>query len=527
MRHAKLIHLVIIYSAGWDKMGYLLGIDIGTTGVKALLIDETGGIAARAFEEYPLLTPRPGWAEQEPEDWWRAVVSSIRKIIAETGEASAIAAIGLSGQMHGLVPLDGNNRPLRPAILWCDQRTFRECEFIDSLLGPRLIELVSNPALTGFTAPKLLWMLNNEPHLFMEMRSFLLPKDYVRYRLTGERYMEISDAAGTLLLDVAAGDWSAEVVKTLELNGDLFPPIAGSAEVCGAITKAVAAETGLAEGTPVVGGGADNTCAAVGTGIVHEGRVSSSIGSSGVIFAHSDELKTDPGARVHAFNHSVPDCWYLMGVMLSAGLSLKWFRDTFGAAEIEAEKSGGRDAYELLAESAADAPPGCEGLLFLPYLNGERTPHSDPFARGVFCGITPRHGRGHMIRAVMEGVVYGLKDSLDIMKELGIEPSEVRATGGGGRSPFWRQMQADAFGVPVVTVNNDEGPAFGAALLAGVGAGAFGGVAEASDATVKVVSESTPRPEFTDKYEAAHRRFRELYSALKRTFRNFYETDET
>ncbi|MFA6449566.1 MAG: xylulokinase [bacterium] len=500
-------------------MKYFLGIDIGTTGLKALLIDGKGRIAGSAREEYPLSTPKPGWAEQAPDIWWKATASAVRKLMAGGADASKIAAVGLSGQMHGLVPLDSADKPLRPAILWCDQRPVKECDTLQKKFADRLIKTASNPALTGFTAPKILWMKKNESDLYKKMSCFLLPKDYVRFKLTGERAIDISDAAGTLMLNVAKGEWAADLIRDMGIKTSILPPIVGSSEIAGLVTREAARLTGLREGTPVVGGGADNTCAAIGTGIVRPSRVSSSIGSSGVIFAHTDKLRVDPSARVHSFNHSVPGKFYLMGVMLSAGLSFKWFRDTFCEKEIAAEKAGGGDAYDLLSREAQKAAPCCEGLLFLPYLNGERTPHKDPFARGVFFGISPRHNRAHMVRSVMEGIVYGLKDSLDIMESMGIKVEQVRATGGGGKNAFWRQMQADMFGKPVVTVNHDEGPAYGAALLAASGAGAFKNVVEAADATVRVTSTTKPNPAMTKKYGENQARFKSLYSALEDEFK--------
>ncbi len=497
------------------EMSLLLGIDIGTTGLKALLINDRGKIVGAAREEYPLSTPKPGWAEQAPDVWWRATVRAVKRLMDSGAYASKIAAVGLSGQMHGLVPMDAKDRPLRPAILWCDQRPIAECEFLEKKFGSELIRVACNPPLTGFTAPKILWLKRKEPDNYRKMEYFLLPKDYVRFKLTGTRVMDISDASGTIMLDVANGKWAEGLIRKMGIKKTILPEIIGSAEVSGRITRAAAKLTGLSEGTLVVGGGADNTCAAVGTGIVRAGRVSSSIGSSGVIFAHTDKLLVDPKTRVHSFNHSVPGCFYVMGVMLSAGLSFRWFRDTLGRKEIEIAKSTGVDAYELLSRQAQKAPVGCEGLIFLPYLNGERTPHKDPYARGVFFGISPRHGREHLIRSVMEGIVYGLKDSLDIIQSMGLKVEQVRATGGGGKNAFWRKMQADVFGKPVVTVNHDEGPAYGAALLAGVGAGVFGSVLEAADATVRITSEVKPDCAMTAEYSAAHARFRSLYAALR------------
>lgn len=499
-------------------MNLMLGIDIGTTGARALLVNEKGHVVDTAKEEYPLLTPRPGWAEQDPQEWWKAAARVVRQLVDSGVSPSKIAAVGLSGQMHGLVPMDAADRPLRPALLWCDQRPVAECAAIEKKLGARLVATASNPALTGFTAPKILWMKRNEPGLYKRMDYFLLPKDFVRFHLTGERVTDISDASGTLMVDVSKGAWAPELIQDMGIKTKILPPIVGSAEVCGRVTADAARATGLQEGTPVVGGGADNTCAAVGTGIVRPGLISSSIGASGVIFAHTEKLHVDPKTRVHSFNHSVPGKFYLMGVMLSAGLSFRWFRDTFGADEIAREKETGRDAYDHLARLAQKAAPCCEGLLFLPYLNGERTPHKDPYARGVWFGVSTRHKREHMVRSVMEGIVFGLKDSLDIMESLGIEIDQVRATGGGAKNAFWRQMQADVFGRPVMTLNHDEGPGYGAALLAGVGAGLYPGVAEAAEATVRVESTCEPREWFTEKYSEAHARFKHLYQSLKEDF---------
>ncbi len=501
-------------------MDLLLGIDVGTTGLKALLINKKGKVIGDAREEYPLSTPRPGWAEQSPDIWWKATVRAVKRLADSVEDSSEIAAVGISGQMHGLVPMDTRDRPLRPAILWCDQRPIAECALLDKKFGSDLIRIASNPPLTGFTAPKILWMKNNEPDLYEKMKYFLLPKDYVRFKLTGARVTDISDASGTLMLDVAGGEWAKDLIKRMGVKKDILPEIVGSAELSGRLTREAAKLTGLKEGTPVVGGGADNTCSAVGTGIVRAGRVSSSIGSSGVIFAHTDKLLVDPGTRVHSFNHSVPGRFYLMGVMLSAGLSFRWFRDTLGEKEVVNARTKGIDAYELLARAASKAPVGCEGLIFLPYLNGERTPHKDPYARGVFFGISPRHGKEHLIRSVMEGIIFGLKDSLDIVQSMGLKVEQVRATGGGGKNAFWRRMQADVFGRPVVTVNHDEGPAYGAALLAGVGSGVFTSISAAVEETVRITSEVNPDREMTEKYSAAHTRFQSLYAALKSEFRN-------
>lgn len=499
-------------------MGILIGIDVGTTALKAIAVSPEGAVVASRLVEYPLDTPRPGWAEQSADLWWDAAVRAVRGLLDGGVDAGSVAGVGLSGQMHGLVPMDASDRPLRPAILWCDQRTTAECEWLAANVGAEMARVACNPPLTGFTAPKILWLKSNEPRNYDAMKYFLLPKDYIRLRLTGERATDISDAAGTVALDVEKGRCADSLIANMGLRGDIFPRITGSGEVSGRVTAGAAAATGLREGTPVAGGGSDNTCAAVGNGIVRAGRVSSSIGSSGVVFAHTDALALDPGMRVHTFNHSVPGRFYLMGVMLSAGLSFRWFRDTFGAAERAAETGGGRDAYDALTALAAEAPPGCEGLLFLPYLQGERTPHKDPFARGAFFGISLRHERSHLARALMEGITFGLKDSLDIISSLGAPVSEIRATGGGGKSEFWRRMQADVFGAPVARVNHDEGPAFGAALLAGTAAGVYTDIAEAAESAIEVVSVVEPNAANTEIYARRHGRFRELYAALKEQF---------
>lgn len=500
-------------------MNLLIGLDIGTSGVKALLINDSGETIFSSMENYPLSTPKPGWAEQDADLWWNASVRALRKITASGKcEKSKIAAISFSGQMHGLVPLDNSGQPLRPAILWCDQRPVAECEWLQSNFGDELLDVACNPPLAGFTLPKILWMKNHESSLYGKIATMLLPKDYVRFRLTGEKYIDISDASGTIMLDVEKGDWAYDLLNKIGISADILPPVVGSEAVCGKITREAAALTGLPEGTPVVAGGADNTCAAIGAGIVHPGVVSSSIGSSGVIFAHCDKLRKDPLARVHAFNHSVPGAFYQMGVTLSAGLSFKWFKDNLGENEKLLEAAGKGDAYALLSKLAEHAPPGSEGLLFLPYLNGERTPHRDPHARGAFFNISLRHGKQHMIRALMEGIVFSLKDSLDIIMAQGDAISEIRATGGGGKSTFWRQMQADIFGVPVCSLTTGEGPALGAALLAGVGVGIFPDAPSASDSIVKTTSIVHPNPELKQVYAEAHERYKNLYPAVKELF---------
>jgi len=497
-----------------------LGIDVGTSGTKALLVTGEGRPVERATVEYPLHQPRPGWAEQDAEDWWRATALATRQVLEKAGiSGERVVAVGFSGQMHGSVFLDEDGKVVRPPILWCDVRTAPQCRTITERVGgrERLIELTGNPALEGFTAPKVVWLMENEPAAYERTRCILLPKDYVRYRLTGELATEVSDAAGTLLFDVAKGEWSAPVLEALGIDGALLPPVLKSYQVAGRVSSVGAAETGLKPGTPVVAGGADNTCGAVGAGIVREGVFLSSIGSSGVVLTPADSLAKDPQGRVHTFNHSTENQWYLMGVTLSAGLALRWFRDQLGQAERAVEAAGGPDAYDLLAAEAQKSPPASRGLFFLPYLNGERTPHADANARAVFFGLSGAHTRADMVRSVFEGVTFSLRDSVEIMRELGREVTEIRAIGGGAKSPFWRQIQADVFGADVLTLEIDEGPAFGAALLAMVGAGRFGSVAEAADTTVRTKERTSPGAART-RYEEAYAFYRSLYPAFKERY---------
>ena len=496
-------------------MPYLLGLDVGTTGCKAALFDEAGRTVASHTEEYPLYHPRPGWAEQEPEEWWRGTTGAIRGVLSQGGIGGGdVAAVGLSGQMHGAVLLDADLKPVRRAIIWSDGRTTPQCREITERVGARrLVELAGNPALEGFTAPKVLWVRENEPESFARARLLLLPKDYVRLRLTGEPAMEISDAAGTLLFDVRAGRWSEELLQLLDLPPSLLPEVRGSAEVSGRITAGTAELTGLQEGTPVVGGGADNACGAVGTGVVREGLVAVSIGTSGTLLAHSAEPKVDPEGRVHTFNHAVPGALYLMGVHQAAGFSLRWLRDA-----LRVQAGAGRDPYDIMTREAADTPPLSEGLWFLPYLQGERTPHMDASARGAFFGLSGVHGRGHLTRAVLEGVAYSLRDSAEIMRGLGIPMGEVRITGGGARSDVWMRILASVLGVPLVRTSATEGPAFGAALLAGVGAGVYDSIPEACDAAISPASTIEPDPALHERYTEGYHLYRDLYPALKNLY---------
>lgn len=503
-----------------NETTYLLGIDVGTTGSKAILIDAAGDVVGSSTNEYPLHTPRPNWSEQNPEDWWRASVASIREVLrAIDGRGDRVVGVGLTGQMHGLVLLDKDGRVLRPCILWNDQRTAEQCAQITRRVGPdRVMQLTGNPVLTGFTAPKLLWVEQNEPEVHRSVAGVLLPKDYVRYRLTGERFSDVSDASGTSLFDVAGRRWSDEMLEAVGVPRAWLPQVSESPQVTTRISPGAASETGLAADTPVVGGAGDQSAQAVGTGIVAEGVVSATIGTSGVVFAASDSCRVDPHGKLHALCHAVPDMWHLMGVMLCAGGSLRWYRDTLAESERQQAQQEGRNPYEVMIESAAEAPPGCEGLIFLPYLTGERTPHADPDARGVFFGLTMRHGKGHLIRSVLEGVAYGLCDSLGLMRGLGLDAREIRVSGGGARSDLWRQILADVFNCPVATVNVTEGAAYGAALLAGVGVNVFPNVTEACRAAVRVTNHTDPGPQ-ASVYEPYYKCYRDLYPALATQFK--------
>ena len=459
-------------------MAYLIGIDVGTTGAKTLVIDDQGHVVARAVEEYPMYTPRPQWAEQDPEDWWQATVRSVRRVLKESRIRPAeIAGIGLTGQMHGMVMVDAQGKVLRPCIMWNDQRTAAQCEWIMNVIGPaRFLELTLNPALPGVTAPKIIWTRENEPEVYARAAKVLLPKDYVRYRLTGVYATEVSDASGTVLFDVSNRRWSREVLGELVIPPSWMPECVESQEVTGRITAEVAELTGLPSGLPVVGGAGDQAASAVGTGIVEPGLVSVTLGTSGVVFAYTDEPSRDPEGRLHTFCHAVPGKWHVMGVTLSAGGSFRWFRDSLGLSEKNIARLSGVDPYEILTAEASNAPAGCEGLIFLPYLTGERTPYPDPNARGTFFGLTLRHDKRHMVRSVLEGVAYSLRDSIELFRDLGIPITQVRAVGGGARSLTWRQIMADVFGIELVTINVTDSTAFGTALLAGVGTGIYASV---------------------------------------------------
>ncbi len=502
-------------------MSIVLGLDVGTSGTKAVAINASGERIASAQVEYPLLTPEPGWAEQSPAEWKRAAYEALA-MLAQSPEMTPadVKGIGLTGQMHGSVFLDQDHRVLRNAILWCDQRTAKQCDYITEKVGERnLIEMVCNPALTGFTAPKILWLRDNEPDVYDRVRKVLLPKDYVRYELTGEFATDVADASGTLLFDVKNRSWHRGLMALLDIPAEFMPRAYEGPEVTGVLSKEAARLTGLPEGIPVVAGGGDQAAGGVGCGIVRTGVISSTVGTSGVVFAFADQVSLDPEGRVHTFCHSVPGKWHMMGVVLSAGGSLRWYRDALCAEEKAKARDAGRDPYEYITEAAATVSPGAEGLLFLPYLTGERTPHKDPYARGAFVGLSLRHEKRHLARAVLEGVAYAMRDSLDIIRGMGVPVEQVRASGGGARSAFWRQIQADVNGAPLATINVDEGPAYGAAILATVATGLYGSVEEACDAIIHVVGTCEPDPDTAKAYNAWFAEYQKAYTALAPGFR--------
>jgi xylulokinase len=501
-------------------MGYYIGVDIGTSSTKSILIDQKGRILAEAVAKYPVLMPKPLWTEQDPEDWWTATIKTVRSVVkASKVKPSDIKSIGLSGQMHGSVFLDKSKKVIRPALLWNDQRTEAECEEITKKAGgrDRLISMVANPALTGFTAPKILWLRNNEKKNFDKLRHVLLPKDEIRRRLTGELATEVSDASGMLLLDVVKRNWSLELMKCLQLDPNLFAPVYESDEVTGTLLPEVAKKLGLTAQCKVVGGAGDCAAGAVGNGIVKQGVLTTSLGTSGVVFVHSDSPQYDKQGRLHTFCHAVRGKWHMMGVTLSAAGSYEWFVQKLCR---ELAKSEGVDPFRVINSEAAKVAAGSEGLFFLPYLAGERSPHADAKARGCYIGLTNKHGRGHMARSVMEGVAYSLRESLEIIRSLKIPVKEIRASGGGAKSPLWRQILADVFGQRVVTINAEQGPAFGVALLAAVGDGAYSNIEEACDATIYEVKSTANRAEEEKLYDRSFAVYQKMYPALKQQFEN-------
>ncbi|HKS08876.1 MAG TPA: xylulokinase [Pyrinomonadaceae bacterium] len=493
---------------------HLIGIDVGTGGSRAVLIDTAGKIVASATVEHkPFVSIQTGWAEQDPRDWWRASAAAIRSAITQAAiPAEDIKAVGLSGQMHGAVLLDAADEVLRPAIIWCDQRSSEQCENLTSKVGDRrLIELTCNPALTGFTLPKLLWVRDHEPETWQRVSSVLLPKDYVRFRLTGDKATDVADASGTLLLNVSARRWSDEMLDTAEISANILPRVYESQEITGSISTKAAEEIGLRAGTPVIAGAGDQAAGAVGLGIVRPGMISATIGTSGVVFAATNTPALDPKGRVHTFCHAIPGRWHVMGVTQGAGLSLRWFRDQFG---VKSGNSGG-DPYDDLTAEAARVPPGADGLLWAPYLMGERTPHLDPYARAALVGLTASHTRAHVVRAILEGVAFSLKDSFEILKELNVPCETIRLGGGGARSELWRQIQADVYGHEVETMAAEEGAAYGVALLAGVAAGAWTDVDAACDAVIQTSTRVQPDREAQEIFHRQYRRYVALYPALR------------
>ncbi|MCA9290536.1 MAG: xylulokinase [Phycisphaerales bacterium] len=494
----------------------VLGLDIGTSGTKALLVEaHAGAVLAATTESYPSSMPRPLWSEQHPDDWWAATVRAIRTVLDDAPGAIDVVAVGLAGQMHGLVALDGDGAVIRPAILWNDQRTGAACDEIHARVGrERMLRLTGNPALPGFTAPKLVWMREHEPDAFAAIRHVLLPKDYVRFRLGDALASDVSDASGTAMLDVAARDWSDAVLDALDLDRARLPRVVESSAVCAHVTTGAAAATGLRAGTPIVGGAGDQAAQAVGVGVVDPGTIAATIGTSGVVFAPSASYRPDPTGGLHAFCHAAPERWHLMGVMLSAGGSLRWLAETLGRCD-----------YDVMLDAASTVRPGAEGAMFAPYLAGERMPHVDPYVRGAFVGLTARHGAAHLVRAVIEGVSFGLAAGLDRLGALGIEATAVRVSGGGAAHASWRRVLADVFDRPLVTVNSVHGAAFGAALLASVGAGVHTDVATAAGALVRVVETIDPGPDAA-RYRDLRALHDELYPLLAPLSRRLHEATD-
>jgi xylulokinase len=492
---------------------YFLGLDVGTGGTRALIIDEAGRIVASATEEHqPFASPQIGWAEQDPRDWWRACGVAVGRALAQSNLSNdQIACVGLSGQMHGAVLLDEQGDVVRPALIWCDVRTEKQCRELTARIGAdRLIQLTCNPALANFTLTKCLWVQENEPANWSRVRSLMLPKDYVRFRLTGERATDVADASGTLLLDVANRRWSKEMLQAVKIDKSILPSLHESPEICGEVSPAGAMATGLKKGTPVVAGAGDQAAGSLGMGVISPGAVSATIGTSGVVLAATDAPALDPKGRLHTFCHAAPGRWLVMGVTQAAGLSLRWFRDQFGRTANNQPES-----YEQLTAESAQAPPGCEGLLWAPYLMGERTPHLDPEARGMLFGLTASHTRAHVIRAILEGVAFSLRDTFAIFQEIKVPVKIVRLGGGGARSPLWRQIQADIYGEQVEIVEAEEGAAYGAAILAGVGAKAWPSVDAACSEVVRVSGRTAPESNTSSSMQRTYEAYRRLYPAMK------------
>ena len=510
-------------------MNYLLGIDIGTSSTKTVLFNINGEAISSAMDVYPLYQPKNGWAEQDADDWWNAVITSVKEAVTKAKiNPKDIKGIGLSGQMHGLVMLGKDNKPLRRSIIWCDQRTSLECEQITSLVGAeKLIEITANPALTGFTASKIMWVKNNEPEIYGKCEKILLPKDYIRFKLTGKFATEVSDASGMQLLDVTKRQWSGYVLDKLGINIDLLGKVYESPEITGLVTKEAAELCGLCEGIPVVGGAGDQAASAIGNGIVKEGVVSATIGTSGVVFAHLNNIAIDKKGRVHTFCHAVPGAWHVMGVTQGAGLSYKWFRDNFMNSEKFTAEQLDTDPNIIIDKIAESSPAGANGLIYLPYLMGERTPHLDADCRGVFFGLSGMHTKKDMLRSVLEGVVFSMNDCLGIIREMGTSPSFVYAAGGGANSPLWRQMMADIMGIEIAVNNSRESGALGVAILAGVGAGVYKDVVSACDSIIKRQDSQICQDKNKDLYAGMYKIYGNLYKSLRKDFAELAKINRT
>ncbi|MBN1555751.1 MAG: xylulokinase [Phycisphaerae bacterium] len=502
-------------------MANFLGIDVGTSGTKALVMNAKGGVLATATAEHPIYSPQPGWSEQKPDEWWDSVCRATKAVVKKSKiKPASIVALGLSGQMHGLVITDAAGKPLRPSLIWNDQRTASQAAAIEKKVGGRskLISLVGNAAMTSFTLTKLLWVRDHEPKTYDRIRHFLLPKDYIRLKLTGEYVGEVSDMSGTLMLDQKKRAWSKQIISAFQLDASILPPVVESHEVTGKVTEAAARALGIKPGVLVVGGGGDQPIGAVGNGVVRDGLLSATMGTSGVVYTHSGKYRVDPQSRINTFCSCVDGEWCMFGCVMAAGGSFQWLRNTLGDAEVAEAKRKKVDPYELLTAAAAKAPAGCDGVFWLPYLTGERTPHPDPNAKAGWIGIHNSTGRNELIRAVMEGATFGMGDVVNLMRKRGVNIRQVRLSGGGARSAFWRQMQADIYGSGCATINSEEGPAYGAGLLAAVGAGEYRDIKQACSAAVKVVRTIQPNPKTKQLYRKLHEQYDRLYPALAGEF---------